>query len=155
MYPRLWSPPCPTFGKSQRVSWRASLSESVSFIHEFGLVLIFLHQPSSSRRSASQCRQMALDIIKLYISLLSEFFILSDVLSNSSTTTSPPHLPSYSNSLTTAHWLTKILSEVHDCVTEISALELGEGGLAKELVESVRWRFTDVLVRSWMRGMRK
>ena len=30
---------------------------------------------SSSRRSPTQCRTMALDIIKLYISLLSEFFI--------------------------------------------------------------------------------
>lgn len=96
---------------------------------------------------------MALDIIKLYISLLSEFFILNDVLSNSSTTTSPPHLPSYSNSVTTAHWLTKILGEVNDCVTEVNALELGEGGLVKGLVESVRWRFEDVLVRSWIRGM--
>ncbi|KAG1721393.1 exocyst complex component Sec5-domain-containing protein [Suillus paluster] len=106
---------------------------------------------SSSRRSASQCRQMALDIIKLYISLLSEFFILSDILSKSSTPNSPLHLPSHSNSLTTAHWLTKILSEVQDCVTEIGALELGEGGLVKGLVESVRWRFEDVLVKSWVR----
>ncbi|KAG1737399.1 exocyst complex component Sec5-domain-containing protein [Suillus lakei] len=106
---------------------------------------------SSSRRSASQCRQMALDIIKLYISFLSEFFTLSDILSNSSTPYSPEHLPSHSNSLTTAHWLAKILSEVQDCVTEIGALELGEGGLVKGLVESVRWRFEDVLVRSWLR----
>ncbi|KIK44226.1 hypothetical protein CY34DRAFT_11230 [Suillus luteus UH-Slu-Lm8-n1] len=108
-------------------------------------------RPSSSRRSASQCRQMALDIIKLYINFLSEFFILSDVLSNSPTPNSPEHLPSHSNSLTTAHWLTKILSEVQDCVTEIGALELGEGGLVKGLVESMRWRFEDILVRSWLR----
>lgn len=97
---------------------------------------------------------MALDIIKLYINFLSEFFILSDVLSNSPTPNSPEHLPSHSNSLTTAHWLTKILSEVQDCVTEIGALELGEGGLVKGLVESMRWRFEDILVRSWLRGMR-
>ncbi|KAG1847630.1 exocyst complex component Sec5-domain-containing protein [Suillus subluteus] len=108
-------------------------------------------RPSSSRRSSSQCRQMALDIIKLYINFLSEFFILSDVLSNSSTTNSPEHFPSHSNSLTTAHWLTKILNEVQDCVAEIGALELGEGGLVKGLVESARWRFEDVLVRSWLR----
>jgi exocyst complex component 2 len=108
-------------------------------------------RPSSSRRSSSQCRQMALDIIKLYINFLSEFFILSDVLSNSSTTNSPEHFPSHSNSLTTAHWLTKILSEVQDCVAEIGALELGEGGLVKGLVESARWRFEDVLVKSWLR----
>jgi exocyst complex component 2 len=97
---------------------------------------------------------MALDIIKLYINFLSEFFILSDVLSNSSTTSSPEHFPSHSNSLTTAHWLAKILSEVQDCVAEIGALELGEGGLVKGLVESARWRFEDVLVKSWLRGMR-
>lgn len=108
-------------------------------------------RPSSSRRSASQCRQMALDIIKLYINFLSEFFILSDILSNSPTPNSPEYLPSHSNSLTTAHWLTKILSEVQDCVAEVGALELGEGSLVKGLVESVRWRFDDVLVRSWLR----
>lgn len=108
-------------------------------------------RPSSSRRSASQCKQMALDIIKLYINLISEFFILSDVLSNSSTQNSPEHFPSHSNSFTTAHWLIKTLNEVQDCVTEISALELGEGGLVKGLMESVRWRFDDVLVRSWLR----
>lgn len=108
-------------------------------------------RPSSSRRSASQCKQMALDIIKLYINLISEFFILSDVLSNSSTQNSPEHFPSHSNSFTTAHWLMKTLNEVQDCVTEISALELGEGGLVKGLMESVRWRFDDVLVRSWLR----
>ncbi|KAG2066032.1 hypothetical protein BDR04DRAFT_1082425 [Suillus decipiens] len=108
-------------------------------------------RPSSSRRSASQCKQMALDIIKLYINLISEFFILSDVLSNSSTSNSPEHFPSHSNSLTTAHWLIKTLNEVQDCVTEIGALELGEGGLVKGLMESARWRFDDVLVRSWLR----
>ncbi|KAG2338040.1 hypothetical protein BDR05DRAFT_1044844 [Suillus weaverae] len=98
-------------------------------------------RPSSSRRSASQCRQMALDIIKLYINFLSEFFILSDVLSNSPTPNSPEHLPSHSNSLTTAHWLTKILGEVQDCVTEIGALELGEGGLVKGLVENANYMY--------------
>ncbi|KAG1850457.1 hypothetical protein F4604DRAFT_1687138 [Suillus subluteus] len=109
-------------------------------------------RPSSSRRSASQCKQMALDIIKLYISFLSEFFILSDVLSTSSTPNSAEHLPSHLNSLTTTYWLVKIISEVQDCITEVGALELREGGLVKGLVESVRWRFEDdVLVRFWLR----
>ncbi|KAG2106117.1 exocyst complex component Sec5-domain-containing protein [Suillus cothurnatus] len=48
-------------------------------------------------------------------------------------------------------WRGNSNDEVQDCVAEIGALELGEGGLVKGLVESARWRFEDVLVKSWLR----
>ncbi|KAG2125086.1 hypothetical protein DEU56DRAFT_962854 [Suillus clintonianus] len=54
---------------------------------------------------------MVKNISKLCISFLSEFFILSDTLSNSSTPNSPEHFPPHSNLLTTAHWLVKIIIE--------------------------------------------
>jgi len=99
----------------------------------------------------SQCRQMALDIIKLYISLLSEFFILSELLSNSSTSTIPtsPVAFELTNDGSLA-W--QDLCEVQECVTEISALELGEA----ECERTGRERAVGVLrmyVRFWIRGM--
>ena len=113
---------------------------------------------SGSRRSPSQCRMMALDIVQLYITLLSEFFKLSDVTlmasQGSNNNVSPPHLPSNSNSFTTAHFLMKILGEVQDSVNEVNGMEIsGEAtsGL-KSLLESTRWRFEDILTQAWLRG---
>ncbi|KIJ63178.1 hypothetical protein HYDPIDRAFT_93197 [Hydnomerulius pinastri MD-312] len=112
-------------------------------------------RPSGSRRSAQQCRQMALDIVKLYVSLLSEFFNLSDmaVMQRNADSTSPPLLPSHSNSLTTSHFLIKVLIEVQDCVNEVTGMEiLGEAGVSlRNLMESARWRFGDVLIHAWLR----
>ncbi|OBZ78171.1 Exocyst complex component 2 [Grifola frondosa] len=67
----------------------------------------------TSRRSPLQCRTMAFDIVKLYISLLSEFFMFSNMAvstppSNGSSSL-PPLLPKDSNSLTTAYHLTRVL----------------------------------------------
>ena len=72
----------------------------------------------------------------------------------SSSNVSPPHLPSHSNSFTTAHFLMKILGEVQDSVNEVKGMEIsGEvtSGL-KSLLESTRWRFEDVLAHAWLRG---
>jgi len=100
---------------------------------------------------------MALDIIKLYITLLSEFFRLSDVtvmVSQGSNSISLPHMPSHSNSFTTAYFLTKMLGEVQDSVNEVNGMEIsGEAALGlKSLLESVRWRFEDILNHAWIRG---
>ncbi|KAF9239346.1 exocyst complex component Sec5-domain-containing protein [Melanogaster broomeanus] len=102
-------------------------------------------RPSGSRRSAQQCRHMALDIVKLYVSLVSEFFVLSDrtVMEQNPDNISPPLLPSHSNSLTTAHFLIKILIEIQDCVNEVTGMEIvvDAGASLKNLMESARWRF--------------
>ncbi|CAK5272889.1 unnamed protein product [Mycena citricolor] len=110
---------------------------------------------SSSRRSPTQCRTMALDIIKLYISLLSQFFTLSDmaVMMSPNGSTKSPTLPSNSNSLCTAHYLTKILGEIQDTVNEINGMEIAsdsESGL-KSLLETAKWRFEDLLISAWLR----
>jgi exocyst complex component 2 len=100
---------------------------------------------------------MAHEIIKLYVSLLSEFFVFSDM----AVTTPPgeggsaPFLPEDSNSLATAHYLMKILAEIQDNVNEISSMEIsGEmSSSLKGLLESAKWGFEDVLTHAWVRGM--
>lgn len=113
-------------------------------------------QPSGSRRSAQQCSQMALDIVKLYVSLLSEFFNLSDavVMQRNNNDPSPKLLPRHSNSLTTAHFLIKILIEIQDCANEVTGTDIVPevSSSLRNLVESARWKFGDILVRVWLRG---
>ena len=121
-----------------------------------------LHQnvTSTSRRSPTQCRTMALDIVKQYISLLSEFFLFSDaaIITSPSLGSSPtpPMLPRDSNSLTTLHHLTKILGEIQDCVNEVNGMEISSEATSslKGFLESARWKFDDVLVHDWLRGLR-
>ncbi|THH31004.1 hypothetical protein EUX98_g3179 [Antrodiella citrinella] len=111
----------------------------------------------TSRRSPSQCRTMALDVVKLYVSLLSEFFLFSDmaVMSplGSASNTTPPLLPKDSNSLTTAFHLMKILGEIQESVNEISVMEISHDASSslKSLLESARWKFEDILVTAWLR----
>lgn len=111
---------------------------------------------TSSRRSPSQCRTMALDIVKLYISLLSEFFTLSDkaVATPLTNMSVPPFVPPGSNSITTAYYVSKILSEMNECVNEVMTVELAGDASAelRSLLESARWRFEDALCDTWMRG---
>jgi exocyst complex component 2 len=48
----------------------------------------------------------------------------------------------------------KILCEVQDGVNEVNGMEIsGEvtTGL-KSLLESIRWRFEDILIHAWLRG---
>jgi exocyst complex component 2 len=74
---------------------------------------------------------------------------------NSETANSrPPLLPVMSHSLSTTYHLQKILTEVQDCVNDINSLDISTDvnqGL-KNLLESVQWRFLDVLTRDWLRG---
>ena len=67
----------------------------------------------------------------------------------------PPLLPVTTHSLSTAYHLQKILAEVQDCVNDIISLDIStdvnQG--SKNLLESVQWRFLDVLCQDWLRGM--
>lgn len=113
---------------------------------------------SQSRRSPTQCRTMALDIVKLYISLISQFFNLSDMAVMASGTgtsnAAPAHLPKTSHSLCTAHYLLKILAELQETVNEVNGMDISNevASLLKSLLESARWRFEDILVNCWLRG---
>lgn len=100
---------------------------------------------------------MALDIVKLYISLISEFFTLSDmaVMASPNANNAPiSNLPHDSHSLSTAHYLMKILGEIQETVNELNALEISPevSSSLRSLLDSAKWRFEDVLVNAWTRG---
>jgi len=100
---------------------------------------------------------MTHDIIKLYVSLLSEFFVFSDMAVATPTPQEggpAPLLPDDSNSLTTAHYLMKILTEIQDNVNEINSMEIsGEmSSSLKGLLDSAKWGFERVLMQAWIRG---
>jgi len=100
---------------------------------------------------------MALDIVKLYISFIAGFFTLSDVEITSPT--GPEHhasfLPKASNSITMAHFLTKVLAEVQETITEVSALEISSevNTNTKSFLESTRRGFQEILIQAWKRGL--
>lgn len=100
---------------------------------------------------------MALDVVKLYISLLSDFFTVSDVtvMMSSRTPMSPlPLLPVQTNVYITGHYLSKVLTEVQDLVTEVIGMDISndaEKGL-KSLLNGMQWRFVDTLISAWSRG---
>ncbi|KAJ9125138.1 hypothetical protein QFC22_000092 [Naganishia vaughanmartiniae] len=96
-----------------------------------------------------RCRKMTLDLIKLYISLIGQFFTLSDIsiaasrkpvrspsqssTLNNATGDSEPVIPDFvprnANSLVTCHYASKILAEIVESTSEIDALTAsGSGG---------------------------
>jgi exocyst complex component 2 len=103
---------------------------------------------------------MAAEVIRLYISLISQFFTLSDMAVTTPQAGPPgehtlaPFIPVTSNSLTTAHYLTKILAEIQECVSETLSMDVSgdtNAGL-RSLMESTRWRFEGALTEVWLRG---
>lgn len=109
---------------------------------------------NSSMRSPQQARSMAQDIIKLYVSLVSEFFALSDKSVQSPSSTEPlppPFVPQGGSSLTVSYYLMRILGEINECVNDVAGVELGvdANSTMKSLLESARWRFEDALASSW------
>ncbi|KAH9477696.1 Exocyst complex component SEC5A [Psilocybe cubensis] len=111
---------------------------------------------ASSRRSPRQCRTMVYDIVKLYISLISQAFMLSDVavMSRSQSSQlltggpesknyhsknyqgaapyqSPAIFPHESASLSTAFYLQNILGEVVECAGDLIGLDLDAPGSAE------------------------
>jgi exocyst complex component 2 len=100
---------------------------------------------------------MALDIVRLYICLLSEFFVFSDMAvvtpSLLAESSFAPLLPGDSNTLTTAHYLMKILTEIQDNVNEINSMEISTESSLDDLLANAKWGFEDVLTHTWVRGM--
>lgn len=101
---------------------------------------------------------MVLRVVQQYIALLSEFFTLSDMAASSpSQITSeglPAFLPAGSDSLTTTHYLIKLLAEMTDCVNEVVAMEVSPDATTglHTLLETARWKFEETLCEVWLRG---
>jgi exocyst complex component 2 len=103
---------------------------------------------------------MAFDIVKLYISLISQLFVLSDMVvmasseKNGAKHNSTLRFPTNAHSLSTAYHLQRIFSEVQECVTDMIALNISSEAKSgvQSLMDSLKWRFTDTLARAWIRG---
>ena len=104
---------------------------------------------------------MANEIAGSYIAALSEFFALSDPAAavkappkDGADILLPSFLPPGTNSLTTCHYMLKILGEITDCVNDITGLDLGSEAtaMAKDFMEAVRWKFEETVCVTWLRG---
>ena len=96
-----------------------------------------------------------MDIVNLYVSLVSEFFMLSNITSMvlpGTNNTPPPHLPQNSHSLSTAYYLLKILADIQETNSELNGMKISQDNGLDNFLESVRWRFVDVLANSWLQG---
>ncbi|WWC72387.1 uncharacterized protein I206_106349 [Kwoniella pini CBS 10737] len=115
----------------------------------------------ASKRPASVCRTMGLEIIKMYIKDLSQFFTLSDIsaFSSKSSTESegegniPPFVPFGTSVITACHFAEKLVEEINECANELLGADIGsevKSGLATFL-DSLRWRFVEVICSTWAR----
>lgn len=109
---------------------------------------------------------MASDIVRLYVALLSQFFTLSDAAVSSprndasssggaAAVALPSFMPRRAHSLASAHYLTRVLSEIQECVNETIIMDISpdaSSGL-KSLLDSARWRFEGAIIAVWLRGM--
>nr|ODN90071.1 exocyst protein [Cryptococcus depauperatus CBS 7841] len=120
-----------------------------------------------SKRPSNTCRSMALEILKLYSTLLSSTFKLSDpaVAENASAsskagkTSKTPSIPSFvpvgTTVITACYFAEKIVEDVAECASELMGYEVGSegggGGGIKDLVESLRWKMEEVIGATWTR----
>jgi exocyst complex component 2 len=104
---------------------------------------------------------MALDIIKTYSGILSQYFTLSDfALAEASSkkdggeVEAPPFVPPGTTVLAACFYAEKIVEEVSDCAVDLGAVDISsEAGTAlKGLLDSLRWRFEEVIAATWARG---
>jgi hypothetical protein len=95
-----------------------------------------------------------MEVIKLYISQMSEIFKLSDVsiMMSSISLGQPPRFPENSHSICSAYYLHKITADIQETVNELVALDIAQDTGLKGFLESVRWRFVDYLITTWHRG---
>jgi len=116
---------------------------------------------NSSRRSPSAPRAMTLEIIKSYTGTLSQFFTLSDVAiaegqvrKEGEDQPVPPFVPAGTTVVAASHWASKIVEEVGDFTADLGMVDVSNeaGTLLKGMMDSLRWRFGEVLAATWTRG---
>jgi len=92
--------------------------------------------------------------VRLYITQISDAFQISSVATQPKATPSASFVPAGSNSLTTSHYLFKIISEINDCVNDVTSVELSAeaSNALQELLQGARWRFEEVLCDAWQKG---
>ncbi|OCF43322.1 exocyst protein [Kwoniella heveanensis CBS 569] len=112
-----------------------------------------------SRRPASTCRSMALEIVRLYNSTLSQFFTLSDMALADSPRKEdqdppiPPFVPHGTSTITACYFAERLMEDVSDCAAELSSVDVGSeaGSGLKSMLDSLRWRLIEVIAATWSR----
>ncbi|ADV19942.1 Exocyst protein, putative [Cryptococcus gattii WM276] len=114
---------------------------------------------AASNRPANTCRIMALEILKLYSSLLSQFFKLSDPAVAESTAHKdgshqlPSFVPAGTTVITACYFAEKLVEYVSDCAGELAVHEIvnDSGNSMKGLIESMKWKMEEVIGAAWAR----
>ncbi|CAH1765291.1 8210_t:CDS:10, partial [Entrophospora sp. SA101] len=109
-------------------------------------------------RKVEQCQNMAKGVIDLYALLLFRFFSIDptqtfseDIATTAIPTTSPLFVPSYSDSITTCYFLTRILHVISDCVNDINSINMASdvSGALITLMKQIRGKFTEIICNVW------
>ena len=104
---------------------------------------------------------MALEIIRLYTTTLSQIFTLSDVAIAEATIREdgedppiPPFVPAGTTVMTACFFSEKLVEEVAECAGELMTVDVGgEAGQGlRSMLDSLRWRFEEVIAATWARG---
>jgi exocyst complex component 2 len=106
---------------------------------------------------------MALEVVKLYISLISTFFSLSDIsVAESSRQRQgvddslpiPPFVPAGTTVLAACYFGEKLVEDVNEGIGELMGVDIGSeaGSGLKNMLDSLRWRLQDVISALWARG---
>jgi len=120
-----------------------------------------LSNPNPHRRPPNAPRSMALEIIKSYTGALSQFFTLSDaaiaeahVRKEGADQPIPPFVPAGTTVIAASYWVEKIAEEVSECTADLGMVDIGNEAITiiKGMMDSLRWRFEEVLAATWTRG---
>jgi exocyst complex component 2 len=98
---------------------------------------------------------MALEVIKLYISLLSTFFTLSDPsISSKASEEVPSFVPPGTTVLAACHFAEKLVEDVNEGIGELMGVDIGSeaGNGLRNMLDSLKWRMQEVISALWARG---
>lgn len=104
---------------------------------------------------------MALEIVKLYTTTLSQFFTLSDVAIAESASRKegeelpiPAFVPLGTTVLTACFFAERLADEVVECSAELMGVDVGSeaANSLRGMLESLRWRMEEVIGVTWSRG---
>jgi hypothetical protein len=98
---------------------------------------------------------MALEVIKLYISLLSTFFTLSDPsIPSKATEEVPSFVPPGTTVLAACHFAEKLVEDVNEGIGELMGVDIGQeaGNGLRNMLDSLKWRMQEVISALWARG---
>ncbi|KAK3822646.1 MAG: exocyst complex component Sec5-domain-containing protein [Benniella sp.] len=100
----------------------------------------------------TQCHEMVKEIVQLYSSQMKSMLIDSLVLEPSQEAQGEDsEVQRRENSIVTAFFLGKIITEVSNCVNDVNGLSLRGGAfmVLVEMMQRIRWKFLEVVCEYW------